>query len=397
MTLENDYVFISYKHADELHLAKKISSNLNKLMIRTWIAEVNLKPDRRIKKIDSLYARIDKYAKKSSAIIVLWTKNSYDRHWIQAEAEIGLQNKKLLQLVLDDLDINDLYLPFRPSDVINLFGWDGSSGHTEWQNALRKLGDLICRPTLAELARVLDQDDLETKEQWARENQSDPYTTAIWEDSTQAHTILYDHQETLFIEQFEKLMNETRRVINSKLSERRIQFAGFLKAIQSENDMRFPDPVEIWEDEEIEAFKTWYNKHFGEYVFISPGTYFSAASRLRQLKITADNIQNKNENLEIEIQNNSKIILKLQGDLEKIITKNENLKESYDRLERQQITQIQKLNSESRSRKEITEKYNILNQKFIQLNKTKIFRTILLVAAVGLIARNWEYLIKLVF
>lgn len=106
-------VFLSYQHADRGRaddISEAISSN-NKVV---WY-------DPHIRAGERWDLKIRHMLGHAAAVVVLWTQNSAKSHFVQAEADLALQSKKLIP-VLVELPIS-LPVPFNTIQSVDLTAW----------------------------------------------------------------------------------------------------------------------------------------------------------------------------------------------------------------------------------------------------------------------------------
>jgi hypothetical protein len=79
------------------------------------------------------------------AVIVVWSGNSVDSRWVRAEAQEGLEDKKLIPVFLEDVKPP---LIFRSIHGANLVGWTGNDATTEFRNLVADIDRLTdARPS----------------------------------------------------------------------------------------------------------------------------------------------------------------------------------------------------------------------------------------------------------
>lgn len=74
------------------------------------------------------------------AVVVVWSSNSIDSRWVRAEAQEGLDHKKLIPIFLEEVKPP---LIFRSIHATNLAGWDGSRTSTEFRKLVADIELLI--------------------------------------------------------------------------------------------------------------------------------------------------------------------------------------------------------------------------------------------------------------
>lgn len=111
------FVFISYARADS-ELAKAIASALSAIGLEVFW-------DQRIRAGADFRFAIDSHLSAAACVLVLWTRNSVESDWVSYEAEFGRQQKKLIQVALEDVQPPP---PFGArSNLAVLSRWRGAS------------------------------------------------------------------------------------------------------------------------------------------------------------------------------------------------------------------------------------------------------------------------------
>lgn len=113
-------IFISYKSSDRPR-AETLGSWLQALGLSVWI-------DREIDLNEEWETRIDKELREARLVVVLWGADALRSEWIQREAQIALEDKKLLQVHATGLPIPE---PFNKLQAVRMQSWSGESVHTE--------------------------------------------------------------------------------------------------------------------------------------------------------------------------------------------------------------------------------------------------------------------------
>jgi hypothetical protein len=88
-------VFISYSHLDN-YVAKRLAEFLSDNGHVVWW-------DERLFAGEYFSPAIENALKNAAVVIVIWTRNSVDSHWVRAEATHGLDHRKLIPLIIDDV------------------------------------------------------------------------------------------------------------------------------------------------------------------------------------------------------------------------------------------------------------------------------------------------------
>src|SRR6185503_15568983 len=77
------------------------------------------------------------------AAIVVWSKESAASEWVRAEADMARNQKKLIQVALDNVMPP---LPFNQIQYADLGNWNGEPDHPGWRKVKVSLAEL-CRKT----------------------------------------------------------------------------------------------------------------------------------------------------------------------------------------------------------------------------------------------------------
>jgi len=107
-------VFISYAHADRPKAAA-LTKALEHRGLRVW-----WDPDLRAG--DPWARRIEEAVEAALCVVVLWSAQAVESQWVSAEARVGLDQKKLVPVRLDEAEPP---LVFREIQWRSFAGWDG--------------------------------------------------------------------------------------------------------------------------------------------------------------------------------------------------------------------------------------------------------------------------------
>ena len=111
-------VFISYKRQDR-DKARSIAVAFATRGLDVWW-DVELLPG------DIFAEVINKVIVRAKAVVVLWTPDSINSRWVLSETALGLENRKLVPVMLVETNIP---VPYNTLHTLNLSTWDGSSDH----------------------------------------------------------------------------------------------------------------------------------------------------------------------------------------------------------------------------------------------------------------------------
>jgi uncharacterized membrane protein len=141
-------VFISYKK-EQRDRVLPIAERLQELGVSVWF-DVELSAGR------SFTEEIQEELRNCKAQLVLWSPTSILSEWVRGEAEIGRQRNILVAVRIEPCD---LLPPFNMHHVEDLFAWNGEVQNSGWLSIVRRVGNLIGRPGLHELQRVIATGD----------------------------------------------------------------------------------------------------------------------------------------------------------------------------------------------------------------------------------------------
>ncbi len=97
-------IFISYSKTDA-YIAQTLAQDLEAHSLSAWW-DASLVPG------DMFSQEIMRELDRAKIVIVIWTKTSVDSKWVVAEASRALETGKLIPVRSNDLDINEIPLPF---------------------------------------------------------------------------------------------------------------------------------------------------------------------------------------------------------------------------------------------------------------------------------------------
>jgi hypothetical protein len=128
-------IFVSYARED-LNFAKKLAKALETQGWSVWW-------DRRIAAGDRFTEVISRELKDGRCSVTVWSRQSVGSRWVHDEAEYALEQKKLVPVLADDVDIP---LGFRGVHAADLRGWRGSSQHPGFQRLVRDISERLGAP-----------------------------------------------------------------------------------------------------------------------------------------------------------------------------------------------------------------------------------------------------------
>jgi DNA-binding transcriptional MerR regulator len=125
-------IFISYARSTE-EGAHKIGEALRALDYGVWRND-DLKLD------GDFAAAIEKRLKGAKAVVVVWSAEAVESHWVRAEAELARKAGTLVQLSLDGA------VPPAPFDGVScsqLAGWSGDLDAPDWRNLVQSIAGKV--------------------------------------------------------------------------------------------------------------------------------------------------------------------------------------------------------------------------------------------------------------
>ena len=125
-------VFISYAHSTARQ-ARAAADALRAAGYSVWLDD-DLPAHR------SFSREIDAQLTAAKAALVIWSADAAMSDWVLSEANRAREERKLVQLKLDDAR---LPMPFDQIQCADLIGWRGDTEHLGWQKALASIGALV--------------------------------------------------------------------------------------------------------------------------------------------------------------------------------------------------------------------------------------------------------------
>ena len=120
-------VFVSYGR-DDVDIARRLAETLWNEGFSVWF-------DERIPAGSDWEEMLGERLEAARAILVIWTKRSARRKWVQREADHGRRQNKLIQVMLEEIT-STLAPRFRDMQIAKLIGWDGFGPHPELRRLL---------------------------------------------------------------------------------------------------------------------------------------------------------------------------------------------------------------------------------------------------------------------
>lgn len=124
-------VFVSYARGDE-RIARVVAKQLTKAGYSVWW-DSELLPHSRFANV------IEEEIGAARAVLVIWSEIAAKSQWVRAEAELGRNQGKLIQIAIDQAAIP---LPFNQYQIAQLRRWRGDPTNPEWQKILASVAHL---------------------------------------------------------------------------------------------------------------------------------------------------------------------------------------------------------------------------------------------------------------
>jgi hypothetical protein len=141
-------VFISYVR-EEQEWAKWLAGSLKKKGLSIWLDKRELLCGR------EFAPEIERAIRNSRSVIVLWSGLSVTSEYVNKEASLGYDLKKLLPIIISDITEADLPDKFRGLHTLNLSKWQGADTHSDFRNLIRAIKEMPAAGLPQECARLL--------------------------------------------------------------------------------------------------------------------------------------------------------------------------------------------------------------------------------------------------
>ena len=125
-------IFISYKR-EEQPAARRFADALEKEGWSVWW-DPKLRAGERFDDV------IEGALKESKCVIVLWSAGSLQSSYVRDEATYALEQKKLVPIVIENVD---LPFRFRRVHTLKLLNWEGSSDSPEFRKLVHDITEII--------------------------------------------------------------------------------------------------------------------------------------------------------------------------------------------------------------------------------------------------------------
>ena len=133
-------IFISYARADRPR-AKVLAEALEEQGYNVWW-DFDITPGERFSKV------IEQALDDAKCLVVLWSKDSVESEWVEAEATEGKRQNKLVPALIDDATIP---LAFRQIHTADLTNWEKGKPHSGFTSILDAISGIVGRAPTMEL------------------------------------------------------------------------------------------------------------------------------------------------------------------------------------------------------------------------------------------------------
>ena len=118
-------VFVSYARGDQ-QVAERIAKLLISAGFSAWW-DSDLLPHNRFASV------IEDEIRAARTVLVIWSEAATQSQWVRAEAELGREQGKLIQVAIDQSPIP---LPFNQYQIADLRRWNGKASDPQWRKVL---------------------------------------------------------------------------------------------------------------------------------------------------------------------------------------------------------------------------------------------------------------------
>lgn len=129
------HIFISYKK-EEQATARLLASRLTEAGYDVWW-DASLLGGARFAK------EIERVLNSTPVAIILWSRQSAESEWVQAEAEIARKRQTAISVLIDDVSIDQLPMLYRSRHAVDLRGWSGDPQAPGYTQILKSVVDKI--------------------------------------------------------------------------------------------------------------------------------------------------------------------------------------------------------------------------------------------------------------
>ncbi len=167
------HVFISYKR-DEREAIERIASRLKALGLSVWF-------DASLSAGETFNAEIDREAREAKVVLVCWSPAARQSEWVNAEAMIGFEQKKLAACYVAGPDGFSAPTPFNANHAEDLRAWLAAptETHPGWKSVLRRVGKLCGRSDIESWGALDAHANAAELRAWVAEHETSPIFTIV--------------------------------------------------------------------------------------------------------------------------------------------------------------------------------------------------------------------------
>ena len=132
------HVFLSYMH-DEKPFAARLAARLAEAGFDVWWDDALVAGQ-------DFDAVIQKIIEATPAAVILWSRAAARSDWVRAEANIARQQKSAIPVIIDDVPVSALPIPFQQLHMITLQNWDGNPEDSGFKQLLKAIVERVGRP-----------------------------------------------------------------------------------------------------------------------------------------------------------------------------------------------------------------------------------------------------------
>src|SRR5689334_17274610 len=156
-------VFISHKR-EERQRCIAIRNKLVALKLDVWF-------DAQVEPGTSFDEEIERAVRAARAVVVLWSPLAVQSDWVRGEAMVGQEREVLCAAFIE---VARLPVAFKTIQTADLTTRDFADDDEQWLSVLRRIGDLVGRPGLADYSAILASPTADRFAEWARRWSTDP-------------------------------------------------------------------------------------------------------------------------------------------------------------------------------------------------------------------------------
>jgi len=132
------HIFLSYMH-DEKAYAARLAGRLTEAGFDVWWDDALVAGQ----DFDNV---IQKVIEATPAAVILWSRAAARSDWVRAEANIARQQKTAIPVIIDDVPVSALPIPFQQLHMITLQDWDGNPEDKGFKQLLKAIVERVGRP-----------------------------------------------------------------------------------------------------------------------------------------------------------------------------------------------------------------------------------------------------------